>query len=264
MKYLSSLLLTATASAHYTFPALVAGGSATGQWEYVRKTTNYQSNGPVTDVRPPHLPHTIPILTLPQVTSNQIRCYELSPGTGAPSTYTVTAGSTIGFTAQSSISHPGTLQFYMAKVPSGKTAANWDGSGNVWFKIFEEGPSISSAGLTWPSNGKAQVTVPIPKSLPDGEYLFRVEHIALHSAGSAGGAQFYISCAQVKVTVCGLRVKWSYGNMLICVQGGGNGSPSPLVAFPGAYKATDPGIMINIYYPIPTSYTPPGPRPWKG
>ncbi|KAK3217569.1 hypothetical protein GRF29_1g3433800 [Pseudopithomyces chartarum] len=229
MKYLSSLLLAATASAHYTFPALVAGGSATGQWEYVRKTTNYQSNGPVTDV-----------------TSNQIRCYELSPGTGAPSTYTVTAGSTIGFTAQSSISHPGTLQFYMAKVPSGKTAANWDGSGNVWFKIFEEGPSISSAGLTWPSNGKAQVTVPIPKSLPDGEYLFRVEHIALHSAGSAGGAQFYISCAQVKVT------------------GGGNGSPSPLVAFPGAYKATDPGIMINIYYPIPTSYTPPGPRPWKG
>ena len=205
MKYLSALLLAATASAHYTFPALVAGGSATGQWEYVRKTTNYQSTGPLPPARSPSpspIPHTY-IHTHPsQVTSNQIRCYELSPGTGAPSTYTVTAGSTLGFTAQTSISHPGTLQFYMAKVPSGKTAANWDGSGNVWFKIFEEGPSISSAGLTWPSNGKAQVTVPIPKSLPDGEYLFRVEHIALHSAGSAGGAQFYISCAQVKVTVC--------------------------------------------------------------
>jgi hypothetical protein len=134
----------------------------------------------------------------------------------------------------------------MAKVPEGKTAANWDGSGEVWFKIFEQGPTISGGQLSWPSSGATKVTVPIPKSLPSGEYLFRVEHIALHSAGSSGGAQFYISCAQVKVT------------------GGGSGSPSPLVAFPGAYKASDPGILINIYYPIPTSYTPPGPRPWKG
>ncbi|KAL5383847.1 hypothetical protein DPSP01_005647 [Paraphaeosphaeria sporulosa] len=229
MKFLGALILAATASAHYTFPALVAGGSATGQWQYVRKTTNYQSNGPVTDV-----------------TSNQIRCYELSPGSPAQGTYEVAAGSTIGFTAQSSISHPGTLQFYMAKAPSGQTAASFDGSGNVWFKIYEQGPTISGGQLSWPSNGKSQVTVPIPKSLPSGEYLFRVEHIALHSAGSAGGAQFYISCAQVKVT------------------NGGNGTPGPLVSFPGAYKATDPGILINIYYPVPTSYTPPGPKVWSG
>lgn len=141
-----------------------------------------------------------------QVTSSQIRCYELSPGTGAPGTYEVAAGSTIGFTAVTSISHPGTLQFYMAKVPSGKTAANWDGSGDVWFKIFEQGPTISGGSLSWPSDGKTQVTVPIPKSLPSGEYLFRVEHIALHSAGSAGGAQFYISCAQIKVTVRASRL----------------------------------------------------------
>ncbi|KAF2440588.1 lytic polysaccharide monooxygenase [Karstenula rhodostoma CBS 690.94] len=229
MKFLGALFLAATASAHYTFPALVAGGSTTGAWQYVRKTTNYQSNGPVTDV-----------------TSNQIRCYELSPGTPAQGTYEVAAGSTIGFTAQSSITHPGTLQFYMAKAPSGQTAASWDGSGNVWFKIFEQGPTITAKGLSWPSQDKSQVTVPIPKSLPSGEYLFRVEHIALHSAATAGGAQFYISCAQVKVT------------------GGGSGTPGPLVSFPGAYKATDPGIMLNIYYPIPTSYTPPGPKVWSG
>ncbi|CAI6335946.1 unnamed protein product [Periconia digitata] len=228
MKFLAATLLAATASAHYTFPALVVDGKATNQWQYVRKTTNFQSNGPVTDV-----------------TSSQIRCYELSPGTGAE-TYEVAAGSTIGFTAQTSISHPGTLQFYAAKVPDGKTAANWDGSGNVWFKLFEQGPTISNGALSWPSDGKQQVSIPIPKSLPSGEYLFRVEHIALHSASSAGGAQFYISCAQVKVT------------------NGGNGSPGPLVSFPGAYKATDPGIMINIYYPIPTSYTPPGPKVWSG
>ncbi len=72
----------------------------------------------------------------------------------------------------------------------------------------------------------------IPAATPSGDYLLRVEHIGLHSASSAGGAQFYISCAQITVT------------------GGGAGTPSPLVAFPGAYKATDPGLMLNIYYPV--------------
>jgi hypothetical protein len=71
--------------------------------------------------------------------------------------------------------------------------------------------------------------VNIPSSTPAGEYLLRIEHIALHQASQVNGAQFYISCAQIKVT------------------GGGNGTPGPLVAFPGAYKATDPGIKINIY-----------------
>jgi hypothetical protein len=42
-------------------------------------------------------------------------------------------------------------------------------------------------------------------------------------------AQFYISCAQVAVT------------------GGGSGSPSPLVSFPGAYTGYEPGLLINIY-----------------
>jgi len=100
--------------------------------------------------------------------------------------------------------------------------------------------------MTWASSNKQVVSFAVPKSTPSGEYLVRVEHIALHSAGSVGGAQFYISCAQVKV------------------ENGGNGSPGPLVAFPGAYKATDPGVQINIYYPLPTSYTPPGPAVWSG
>lgn len=72
----------------------------------------------------------------------------------------------------------------------------------------------------------------IPAATPPGDYLFRVEHIGLHVAQSEGGAQFYISCGQLTVT------------------GSGSGSPSPLVAFPGAYSASDPGILIDIYYPI--------------
>jgi hypothetical protein len=69
----------------------------------------------------------------------------------------------------------------------------------------------------------------------------RNEHIALHTAGSKGGAQFYLSCAQLEVS------------------GGASTTPKNLVAFPGAYSATDPGILININYPIPTSYKNPGP-----
>ncbi|KAI0023890.1 fungal cellulose binding domain-containing protein [Xylariomycetidae sp. FL0641] len=219
------LALAAAVQAHYTFPALVADGGATGKWEYVRKTTNYQSNGPVTDV-----------------TSEQFRCYQLAPGNEGAKTLSVAAGSTVGFTADASVSHPGVLQFYMAKVPAGSSADAWDGRGAVWFKIFSEGPTINPAGLTWPSQGAKQVTTEIPACLAAGDYLLRVEHIALHSASAAGGAQSYISCAQLTVT------------------GGGDTTPTQgLVAFPGAYKPTDPGLMINIYYPVPTSYTAPGP-----
>jgi hypothetical protein len=71
--------------------------------------------------------------------------------------------------------------------------------------------------------------VTIPKNTPSGEYLLRIEHIALHQASQAGGAQFYISCAQISVT------------------GGGSGTPGPLVSIPGVYNANDPGIKVNIY-----------------
>ena len=87
----------------------------------------------------------------------------------------------------------------------------------------------------------------MPKALPDGEYLLRVEQIALHQAAQAGGAQFYVACAQIKVS------------------GGGSGTPGPLVAFPGAYSASDPGIKINLNtQPPPSTYTPPGPAVWSG
>jgi hypothetical protein len=80
--------------------------------------------------------------------------------------------------------------------------------------------------------GQTNINFKIPSATPSGEYLVRVESIALHSASGANGAQFYISCGQINVT------------------GGGSGKPTDLVSFPGAYKSTDPGIMLNIYYPV--------------
>lgn len=85
----------------------------------------------------------------------------------------------------------------------------------------------------------------IPASTPSGKYLVRVESIALHLAQAPGGAQMYISCGQIEVT------------------GGGNGTPGPLVAFPGAYKGNDPGLIWP-NSPPRTSYTAPGPAVWEG
>jgi hypothetical protein len=88
----------------------------------------------------------------------------------------------------------------------------------------------------------------IPLATPDGDYLLRVEHIALHMAMQANKAQFYLACSQVKIT------------------GGGNGTPAPLAALPGAYKSSDPGILVDLgkYTTNPGDYKPPGPVIWTG
>jgi hypothetical protein len=52
--------LATLSSAHYTFPELLVAGKGTGQWNYVRKTANYQSNGVY--ILPPHANHSPHIL----------------------------------------------------------------------------------------------------------------------------------------------------------------------------------------------------------
>lgn len=81
-----------------------------------------------------------------------IRCNVGGASKAAAGILSVTAGSALGFLVAPDIYHPGPLMAYMAKVPAGKTAATWDGSGSVWFKIYEQGPTFGSS-LTWASNG---------------------------------------------------------------------------------------------------------------
>lgn len=40
------------------------------------------------------------------------------------------------------------------------------------------------------------INATIPVATPGGEYLLRVEHIALHLAMQANKAQFYLGCSQ--------------------------------------------------------------------
>ncbi|OTA69985.1 lytic polysaccharide monooxygenase [Hypoxylon sp. EC38] len=228
MQLITLLALTGAVQAHYRFSKLVINGQQeAAEWTSIRMTKNYQSNAGVTDVNSPDM-----------------RCYQARAGTA---TATVAAGDVLGFVANAAVTHFGPVQFYMAKVPDGADINTWDPAGNVWFKIgsITAVPPLGSSEATWPAYNKKVVNVTIPKAVPSGKYLVRVESIALHQAQSVGGAQMYLSCAQVDVT------------------GGGNGTPGPLVAFPGAYKATDPGLRWS-YYPIPTSYTAPGPAVWEG
>ncbi|KAI1140181.1 glycoside hydrolase family 61 protein [Hypoxylon sp. FL0543] len=228
MQLFTLLALAGAVQAHYRFSKLVIDGvEEAAEWTAVRMTKNYQSNAGVTDVNSPDM-----------------RCYQARAGTA---TAAVAAGDVLGFVANAAVTHFGPVQFYMARVPDGADVNTWDPAGNVWFKIgsISAVPPLGSSEATWPAYNKKVVNTTIPAAVPSGKYLVRVESIALHQAQSVGGAQMYLSCAQVEVT------------------GGGSGTPAPLVAFPGAYKATDPGLMWS-YYPIPTSYTAPGPAVWEG
>lgn len=131
------LALASATQAHYTFPALIYNGMTTTAWQYVRQWTGYYTYDPVVDV-----------------TSLDIRCNVNGSTAFAAGTLSVAAGKVLGFTVDPDIYHPGTLIAYMAKVPSGKTAATWDGSGSVWFKVFQQGPTnFGGSALTWPSQG---------------------------------------------------------------------------------------------------------------
>ena len=60
----------------------------------------------------------------------------------------------LGFVVDRDIQNPGPDIGYLAKVPAGKTAANWDGSGAVWFKVWEEGlTALNSNEGVWPTSG---------------------------------------------------------------------------------------------------------------
>ncbi|KAF2501812.1 hypothetical protein BU16DRAFT_546902 [Lophium mytilinum] len=144
--------------------------------------------------------------------------------------------------------HYGPVIVYMSKVADASTA---DGSAG-WFKIFQDGWTATGKGTgdddLWGTSDLntccGKMDVKIPSDIQAGDYLLRAEVIALHVASSSGGAQLYMSCYQ------------------LTVSGGGSASPAT-VNFPGAYSASDPGILINIHAALST-YVVPGPAVYSG
>ncbi|KAL4765019.1 putative endoglucanase [Aspergillus foveolatus] len=233
MKFSSVLALAASAklvASHATVFAVWIndedqglGNTADG---YIRTPP---SNSPVTDV-----------------TSTDLTC-NVNGDQPAAKTLEVAAGDKITFewhhnTRDSSDdiiadSHKGPILVYMAPTEAGS-------AGNNWVKIYEDGYNDG----TWAvdtliaNKGKHSVTVP---DVPAGNYLFRPEIIALHEGNREGGAQLYMECVQFKVTSDGTTQ---------LPEG---------VSLPGAYSATDEGILFDIYSSF-DSYPIPGPAVWDG
>lgn len=160
-----------------------------------------------------------------------------------------TAGTNLDLTW---IAHPnqkwphemGPLITYMAKVPTGQTADKFNPAQGNFFKIQQTGQVGKGWAVAKLMTLGTKYTVAIPKGLENGDYIMRHEIIALHLADSKGGAEFYTSCFQLRVT-------------------GGTGTIKPsgaqLAKFPGAYTATNAGIYTPKVFDSGFKYTFPGP-----
>ncbi|KAI5803524.1 glycoside hydrolase [Peziza echinospora] len=152
------------------------------------------------------------------------------------------------FWSQWSESHRGPTMTYMAAIPNGESMNNFDPTKLTWYKIHQ-------IGLTSPDGPKGKwasdemikagrtMKVKIPQGIPSGKYIIRHEFLALHNAPNPKKmAQFYPVCANFEITDGKAGAK---------LEGTG-------VKFPGAYKANDPGVLIDIHKGVKT-YTIPGP-----
>ncbi|VDB95828.1 unnamed protein product, partial [Peniophora sp. CBMAI 1063] len=207
----------------------------------------YKGNGdggdPSTTAIRPTKPYDVgPVL---DVTDKQMSC-GLSPVSNAALVADANAGSAlevlwVGQGNTNWIHEVGPVMHYMAECTGVDDCTTFDSANAKWFKIDEQG--FKSDGTTWVMqdlyNGKP-VKLNIPENLKSGNYLLRSEVIALHRANVEGGAEFYPNCVQLKV------------------GGSGTETPSSTVKFPGAYSATDPGILVPDIFNPGFKYTFPG------
>lgn len=231
------LIHIAGALAHWRYDRLIIDGQIVGEpYQYVRRSNN--SNNPLDDL-----------------SSTDMRCNAGALSGKSTQTLAVPAGAEIGFAIAKHFGHPGPQQVYLSKAPG--AAADYDGSGG-WARIYSlttapanssisakyERSNATSQTLKWASRRMDSFRFTLPASTPPGEYLLRAEGIALHAAHKNASAQFYVSCAQIKLT------------------GNGDGIIGPLVQIPGWYQANDPGILLPTAWERLTTYSTPGPPLW--
>ncbi|KAJ6483978.1 glycoside hydrolase family 61 protein [Mycena sanguinolenta] len=134
----------------------------------------------------------------------------------------------------------GPILTYLARCES--NCAEFNASEGRWFKIAEQGPDANGNWAQAKLEEGSPARAALPANLKAGQYLLRNEIIALHTAQSIGGAEFYIGCSQISITGYGM----------------GEPTESELVRFPGAYHSTDKGILIDVYN-MKGAYQFPGP-----
>lgn len=198
----------------------------------------YESgNGPVTDV-----------------SLNDIACNKLSAISS--SSQLASAGGLVGgeqvtfHWTKWPIGHQGPIMTYLARCvdSSGNNVqcdSSIDPTSLSYFKIDEAG--YDKAAQQWASDklvaNNNSWTVTLPDDIAPGYYIVRHEILSLHEGMLENGAQFYPMCANIQIQ-----------------STNGNKQPEG-VKFPGAYKSTDPSILINIYDSprVKENYVIPGP-----
>ncbi|RYP61443.1 hypothetical protein DL770_009784 [Monosporascus sp. CRB-9-2] len=219
LKSIAAASLLAAASAHQNLHQFWVNDVSPGYEVGIRRAP---SNNPVTNVK-----------------SNDIVCNVGGTSGAGVTTVAARAGDTITVQWDQS-THPGPITHFLYGPVNG-AAASASGVGAGWFKIDE----LNHEGGRWAneimSAKDMKHSFRLPERLASGEYLLRSEMLALHGAQTVEGAQFYIGCAQLKIT-------------------GPGGSCSPKISLPGAYDARDPNIYIpNFYFGFdPTTYVAPG------
>ncbi|KFZ19354.1 hypothetical protein V501_00704 [Pseudogymnoascus sp. VKM F-4519 (FW-2642)] len=233
--------LASTVAAHGYVDKLVIGGTT---------YTGYQPySDPYYPTPPPRIVRAVPGNgPVQDLTSIDIQCNGYSEGGVVGSKPAPLVGGPAAAGSEVSLnwtlwpdSHVGPTITYMALCDGDCTT--WQpGTKAVWFKVAEMGRVGTSNvwGSTQLMTAPSTYKYTIPKCLKAGYYLVRHETIALHSAYEYPGAQWYPSCHQIQVTGSGTST-----------------GPSSKVSFPGAYKATDPGIVYDSYKA--QTYTIPGP-----
>ncbi|KAJ7034078.1 glycoside hydrolase family 61 protein, partial [Mycena alexandri] len=227
--------------------SLIASAAAHG-WvgTFTVNGKNYAGNEPVEQT-----PHGIPSvirqiannLPVKDVSSTDLICGRSA--LPAANVATVPAGATMLFdwdTPSGDWFHEvGPIITYLASCGA-ESCAKFDATKAKWFKIAEQGQDADGNWAQAKLDDGSPASVVLPSNLKAGNYLVRTEIIALHTAQSLGGAEFYPSCSQISVT------------------GSGSGVPAPseLVSFPGAYKAAGSGILLDVY-DMKTTYQFPGP-----
>ncbi|KAI1288526.1 lytic polysaccharide monooxygenase [Xylaria venustula] len=272
---LATLLATASSpvNAHWTYNRLIINGAFVGEpYEYIRQPQN--GNNFLSDVN-----------------STDMRC-NVGCSSGLrnnTATAPVHAGDDLGFGIADTFGHPGIQQVYLSRAPdlppsssnsSLSAAAVYDGSGG-WARIYaltttptqpngtgtlgkNSFPEAQPGAVDWATHGMHDFLFKLPSETPAGEYLLRAEGLALHAAHKPGGAQFYVTCAQIRVVddddddddddgdveEKGTRLRRDSATL------------GPLVSIPGVYRGDEPGVLIPQFWSALRRYTTPGPALW--
>jgi len=220
-KAIIATALLGAASAHQNFHQFWVNDETPGYQVGIRMPP---SNSPVTDVK-----------------SDDMACNV--DGSKVPSgveTVAAAEGDSIKVQWDSS-GHPGPITHFLYGPVD--DASQTTGIGAGWFKIDEQDQVDGKWANEIMQASNMTHEFKLPTGLASGEYLLRSEMLALHGAQTVGGAQFYIGCAQLKITGTGSK-----------------GACGPTISLPGDYNAEDDNIYIpNVYNGFDAStYTAPG------